>query len=260
MIYFEDARLEFFGKPVVYMPYFSAPDPTVKRKSGFLFPVISSSSIYGFGVDIPYYWALAPDYDLTFTPRLMTKQGVLLRGEWRQRLIDGAYSIRASGIYQLDKDVLPARRRPADAGLPRLPRRDRDLRPVRADRPVDLGLGRHPADRPDLLPGLRPVDLSARRQHAAIRPDRRRVAALSHRPRRPQLLRRPHDLLLRLFRSRRAEADPDHPPGARLQLHLQQSAVRRRSRLPHQPDEPVAQHRRLRSDHLDGVQHRPVLR
>ena len=111
MIYFEDARLEFFGKPVVYMPYFSAPDPTVKRKSGFLFPVISSSSIYGFGVDIPYYWALAPDYDLTFTPRLMTKQGVLVRGEWRQRLIDGAYSIRASGIYQLDKDVVPARRR-----------------------------------------------------------------------------------------------------------------------------------------------------
>ena len=39
MIYFEDARLEFFGKPVAYMPYFSAPDPTVKRKSGFLIPV-----------------------------------------------------------------------------------------------------------------------------------------------------------------------------------------------------------------------------
>jgi LPS-assembly protein len=105
MIYFEDARLEFFGYPVAYMPYFSAPDPTVKRKSGFLFPVMSNSSIYGFGVEVPYYWALAPDYDFTFTPRLMTKQGALLRGEWRQRLIDGAYSIRASGIYQLDKDV-----------------------------------------------------------------------------------------------------------------------------------------------------------
>ena len=39
----------------------------MKRKSGFLFPVISNSSIYGFGVDIPYYWALAPDYDLTFS-------------------------------------------------------------------------------------------------------------------------------------------------------------------------------------------------
>jgi LPS-assembly protein len=105
MIYFEDARLEFFGQPVLYMPYFSAPDPTVKRKSGFLMPIVTQSSIYGVGVEVPYYWALAPDYDFTFMPRLMTKQGVMLRGEWRQRLIDGAYSIRASGIYQLDKDA-----------------------------------------------------------------------------------------------------------------------------------------------------------
>ena len=35
MIYFEDARLEFFGKPLAWLPYFSAPDPTVKRKTGF---------------------------------------------------------------------------------------------------------------------------------------------------------------------------------------------------------------------------------
>ena len=45
MIYFEDARLEFFGKPVAYMPYFSAPDPTVKRKSGFLMPIVCSSGV-----------------------------------------------------------------------------------------------------------------------------------------------------------------------------------------------------------------------
>ena len=38
MIYFEDARLEFFGVPLAYMPFFSAPDPTVKRKTGFLMP------------------------------------------------------------------------------------------------------------------------------------------------------------------------------------------------------------------------------
>jgi LPS-assembly protein len=104
MIYFEDASIEFFGKPVAYLPYFSAPDPTVKRKSGVLMPVLSHSSKYGFGVEIPYYLALAPDYDMTFSPRLMTTQGVLARGEFRQRLIDGAYSIRASGIYQLDKN------------------------------------------------------------------------------------------------------------------------------------------------------------
>ncbi len=105
MMYFEDARLEFFGYPVAYFPYFSAPDPTVKRKSGFLIPTMGYSSKFGAMVEIPYYWALAPDYDLTFSPRLMTNQGVLLKGEWRQRLESGAYMIRLNGIYQLNKDV-----------------------------------------------------------------------------------------------------------------------------------------------------------
>jgi LPS-assembly protein len=105
MLYFEDARLEFYGVPIAYMPYFSAPDPTVKRKSGFLLPTASSSSLYGVGVTVPYYFALAPDYDATFAPMLTTTQGPLLQGEWRQRLINGSYSIRAAGIFQLDKNV-----------------------------------------------------------------------------------------------------------------------------------------------------------
>ena len=75
MIYFENAHVEFFGTPMAYFPYFSTPDPTVKRKSGFLYPVALYSSIYGAGVQIPYYWALAPDYDLTITPRLMSRRG-----------------------------------------------------------------------------------------------------------------------------------------------------------------------------------------
>ena len=40
MLYFEDARLEFFGYPLAYFPYFSAPDPTVKRKTGVLVPTV----------------------------------------------------------------------------------------------------------------------------------------------------------------------------------------------------------------------------
>ena len=104
MIYFEDARLEFFGQPLAWLPYFSAPDPTVKRKTGVLTPTISSSSIYGTALEVPYYWALAPDYDATFAPMITTKQGPLLQGEFRQRLINGAYSIRGAGLYQLDKN------------------------------------------------------------------------------------------------------------------------------------------------------------
>ena len=104
MLYFESARLEFFGVPMAYLPYFYTPDPTVKRKTGFLMPVLSTNSKYGFGVTTPYYFALAPDYDLTLKPLITTQQGVLLDAEFRQRLINGAYNIRAYGIRQLDKD------------------------------------------------------------------------------------------------------------------------------------------------------------
>ena len=53
MIYFEDARIEFFGQPLAWLPYFSAPDPTVKRKTGFLMPTLSSSSVYGEAIEYP---------------------------------------------------------------------------------------------------------------------------------------------------------------------------------------------------------------
>ncbi|HZD91771.1 MAG TPA: LPS-assembly protein LptD [Pseudolabrys sp.] len=102
MLYFEDARLEFWGIPLVWMPYFSAPDPTVKRKTGLLMPSVSSSSVYGVGFEVPYYFALAPNYDVTLAPKYTTKQGLLMQGEFRQRLLNGAYSIRAAGIRQED--------------------------------------------------------------------------------------------------------------------------------------------------------------
>ena len=40
----------------------------------------------------PTIWALAPNYDFTFTPMITTRQGPLLQGEWRQRLVNGSYS------------------------------------------------------------------------------------------------------------------------------------------------------------------------
>jgi LPS-assembly protein len=105
MLYFEDARVEFFGVPLAYIPYFSMPDPTVKRKTGFLMPSFTTSTNVGYGVDVPFYWAIAPDYDATIAPRITSKQGVLLQGEFRQRLMDGAYSIRAYGIRQEDQNA-----------------------------------------------------------------------------------------------------------------------------------------------------------
>src|SRR5258708_14722634 len=66
-------------------------------------PGFTESSVYGFGVDLPFYWAIAPDYDATFSPRITSRQGVLLQGEFRQRLENGSYQVRAYGIDQLDR-------------------------------------------------------------------------------------------------------------------------------------------------------------
>ena len=102
MLYFEDATIDFFGVPMAYFPFMSTPDPTVKRKSGFLYPTPSYSKALGYSLETPYYFALAPDYDLTIYPRYMTQQGFLMEGEWNQRLTNGSYSIHAAGIFQQD--------------------------------------------------------------------------------------------------------------------------------------------------------------
>lgn len=100
VIYYEDASLEFFGSPVAYLPYLSMPDPTVKRKSGFLMPGGVVSDRLGVGVTVPYYWALNPYYDLTTTLSPLTKQGVLGDAAFRHRLESGMYTFSAAGLFQ----------------------------------------------------------------------------------------------------------------------------------------------------------------
>ena len=116
MIYFEDARLEFLGFPMFYWPYLSTPDPTVKRKTGFLMPKLGYSTALGFFAQTPYFWALAPNYDVTLTPTLNSKQGLLMQAEWRHRLINGSYSIKAAGIFQTDPGAFQKRFTPLYPG------------------------------------------------------------------------------------------------------------------------------------------------
>ena len=102
MVYFTDAQLEFFGLPIAWLPYFAVPDPSVKRKSGWLAPGAGYEQRVGVFVSTPYYWAPAPNYDLTVTPTVFSRQGLLTDVEWRHRLAHGSYTIRGAGIYQLD--------------------------------------------------------------------------------------------------------------------------------------------------------------
>jgi LPS-assembly protein len=106
-ITYQDAQFEVFGVPVMYLPYFEHADPSVKRKSGFLMPEFSTSETLGFASTIPYYFALAPNYDFTFYPMVTSRQGVLWQGEWRHRLENGQYYVRLAGIDQ-DAGDLPS--------------------------------------------------------------------------------------------------------------------------------------------------------
>ncbi len=104
IVRFEQASFEMFGMPIATLPFFETADPTVKRKSGFLFPGFDYQSELGFGVAVPYYLALSPTYDLTITPRFYTKQGFLAEAEWRQRFNNGGYSVKIAGIHQNDPE------------------------------------------------------------------------------------------------------------------------------------------------------------
>lgn len=77
-----NARFNIMGVPVFYLPYFTFP-VTDERKSGFLYPTISSSSNRGLVVETPYYWNIAPNIDATITPRVMSKRGTQLLTELR---------------------------------------------------------------------------------------------------------------------------------------------------------------------------------
>ncbi|RMF09930.1 MAG: LPS-assembly protein LptD [Alphaproteobacteria bacterium] len=97
-ITYKNALFEFFGVPVAWIPYFKHADPSVKRKSGFLIPSVSNSDELGFSVETPYYFALAPNYDFTFSPMYTEKHGVVWKGKWRHRTVNGRYSIELAGL------------------------------------------------------------------------------------------------------------------------------------------------------------------
>lgn len=77
-----NATVDFRGTPIFYAPYFSFPLQQ-ERKSGFLAPHYGSTSASGFEVSVPYFWNLAPNYDLTITPRVLSKRGLQLRNDFR---------------------------------------------------------------------------------------------------------------------------------------------------------------------------------
>lgn len=99
LVEYRDAVLEIGGIPVLYTPYLSHPDPTVKRKTGFLPPTFGQSNTLGFNATVPFFWAISPDKDLTLAPMFTSKAGQVAAGEYRQRFGFGELSVRGSLVH-----------------------------------------------------------------------------------------------------------------------------------------------------------------
>jgi LPS-assembly protein len=98
-IHFTDASIDFLGVPVLYVPYLTEPDPTVKYSSGFLTPDLGNASNIGYFVRVPYYFALSPQNDLTVAPQASTQGGELVETEYRQRWEDSGMWLQDSVAY-----------------------------------------------------------------------------------------------------------------------------------------------------------------
>jgi len=95
-----NASIVFKGVTIVNAPSLDFPLSN-DRKSGFLAPVFGSTNSRGIEASIPYYFNLAPNYDATLIPRLMTRRGLQMNGQTRYLFPD------SSGEF--DAEFLPDR-------------------------------------------------------------------------------------------------------------------------------------------------------
>jgi LPS-assembly protein len=104
-ITYKNATLDINNIPILYTPYFSHPDPSVKREAGFLSPTFSSlGSDIGATIKVPYFYPVSQSADFTVSPVYYFKQNPLLLGEYREKYINGDLSIEA-GFTEGYKEV-----------------------------------------------------------------------------------------------------------------------------------------------------------
>lgn len=98
------ARLKLFHVPIFYTPYVRFPVGD-ERQTGFLFPAFGESQRDGVEFSVPFYWNIAPNYDMTITPNYMSKRGTLWNVEGRHlsryfdTVVDGSWISSDRGGY-----------------------------------------------------------------------------------------------------------------------------------------------------------------
>jgi LPS-assembly protein len=116
-INYHHARMEFYGVPFFYTPYFWHAGPRVKRKSGLLKPEYGTSTDLGKFISLPIFIDIAPNIDATIMPIFTSSEGAILRGEYRHRF--NCADLQASGSYTSSHSLNGVRKdRPASADYP----------------------------------------------------------------------------------------------------------------------------------------------
>jgi LPS-assembly protein len=91
-----DTTMQLAGIPIFYLPYFNHADPTVKRASGLLPPLLGTTTTLGTFFSVPYYRVIDDQTDATVEPIYTTKEGLVVAGELRRRFDSGYLTFRGS--------------------------------------------------------------------------------------------------------------------------------------------------------------------
>ncbi len=102
------ARLRLGPIPVLYTPYLRFPIDD-RRRSGFLVPIFASTNNTGLDLTLPYYWNIAPNFDATISPRLMTTRGLMIGTEVR--------GLKPFGSFVFNGEILPRDEDDPDLGV-----------------------------------------------------------------------------------------------------------------------------------------------
>ena len=103
MINYKNTWLKVYDMPILYFPKFFHPDPTVKRKSGFLMPAIKNSNSNSY-LNTPYFLAVSENKDFTFSPRFYTESKFLLQTEFRQKNLNSSHTSDFSLLTEKGKN------------------------------------------------------------------------------------------------------------------------------------------------------------
>ena len=98
-IIYRNAVFRLGGVPVLYLPVFAHPDPTVERASGFLVPTVNYDQDRGLSYEQPYLIVVSPSEDWLISPQINVEVPPLLNAQWRRRFADGTIRVRGGYTY-----------------------------------------------------------------------------------------------------------------------------------------------------------------